>query len=85
MKFRPKNRGIFRKIARIFSLEKPCYLENRVSGGVPLPIHQIGNFQSQAESKIIYGFDHILHLQKKILFSVRLCGIDVKPSKSVNG
>ena len=27
---------LFRNIALIFSLEKPCYLENRVSGGVPV-------------------------------------------------
>ena len=27
---------LFRNIALILSLEKPCYLENRVSGGVPL-------------------------------------------------
>ena len=27
---------LFRNIALIFNLEKPCYLENRVSGGVPV-------------------------------------------------
>ena len=29
---------LFRKIVRIFSLEKPCYLENRVSGGLPVSL-----------------------------------------------
>ena len=27
---------LFRNIALIFSSEKPCYLENRVSGGAPV-------------------------------------------------
>ena len=36
MEIQPKT-VLFRKIARIFSLEKLCYLENRVkSGGLPV-------------------------------------------------
>ena len=32
---------LFRKIARIFSSEKPCYLENRVRGGLPVTSERV--------------------------------------------